>query len=935
MANNTVVLSLVDITSFLSEYQGKYEQLELQMKQFRATALKLTALLSAASTASGNHDHLPTFVEGDTAQPRLAVVSPSLFSLETSSDNLVLPFPKPASRGTTIRHSRRLSLLPTAQVIDDSGQIQSIESLVDSLPRPAVSRTPSKLRKLSSVFADQVDGNKSIESLRVVDSQPSLHSAKSVDFTSLFFKIRQPSLLQTTQVISNNDRARLSSARKFSLLPTTVIINRPSTTSHTTSTSSNAESIQIDMNMPNIKRRDPSLLRIVNESGEVVNNMASSHSVLAEPKYNELNVVLKEKSPLQEGILRQSLAKVRNSRLRQSQANEKNQPRDTLTAAVSHKPTAFSLLASITDVESISQASLFYIITQFLTSVLYFTELWYIPLAIGFDLTLPVGYSVIVTIVHLFDCFVEFFTIRKQMSLKEWQLHYLKHGFFIDLITSIPFERLIISNESTFFWSIKLLRLHKLPRILSTSPIYAHLLKRVQSALGVGQAVILILPLTLVFCYFLHFQACVLFLGGRLAEFTNDDISKYEHASLSSRYTWSLLAAVGNVFQVGYKPKNLYEQWIVVSFVIIGAGINQYASIVGAISSLAMGFDASGRLYRQKLDELQEYMHWKDLGQDTRQKVLKYYDLKYRGKYFEEGSLLNDMNESLRMEIAAHNCRDLISKVSFLRREEGDGRDELFLGKIATALVPCYFVTGDILFTQGQPGTEMYFILNGSVNVVVQGVAVATLNEGSFFGEIALMANIPRTATIQAAASCLLYRLTRAAFTSILEEFEDVKHRVDVIYQQRMEKIRIEFDSKKLIVAKELAGKVPILNRCQNDGRDQEFLQKIANLLEPVYSVSGGNVFHTDEERNDLYFIKNGSVDIMVESQCVSSLKSGDVFSGEVPTTAQASTSCQLFKLKRDAFMKISSEFPDFRESVDTMIKEREKCMKEYLGNLP
>ncbi|ORY50735.1 hypothetical protein BCR33DRAFT_493388 [Rhizoclosmatium globosum] len=141
-------------------------------------------------------------------------------------------------------------------------------------------------------------------------------------------------------------------------------------------------------------------------------------------------------------------------------------------------------------------------------------------------------------------------------------------------------------------------------------------------------------------------------------------------------------------------------------FAMTGAGL--YAAIVGAVSSLAMGLDASGRLYKQKLDELHEYMRWKDLAPPTRRKILKYYDLKYRGKYFEEATLLNEMNDSLKMEIAIHNCRDLISKVSFLRRQESDGRDELFVGKVASEFLPCYFVAGDIIFTQGQVGMEMY-----------------------------------------------------------------------------------------------------------------------------------------------------------------------------------------------------------------------------------
>jgi hypothetical protein len=147
------------------------------------------------------------------------------------------------------------------------------------------------------------------------------------------------------------------------------------------------------------------------------------------------------------------------------------------------------------------------------------------------------------------------------------------------------------------------------------------------------------------------------------------------------------------------------EQWAVIVFVICGAAM--YASIVGIISSFALGLDVAGKLFRQKLDALTEYMNWKKLNPLTRQKVRRYYELKYRGKFFEEASLLSEMNESLRQEIAIHNCRELITKVPFLRREENDGRDEIFMGRIATALVATYYIPGDIIISQGEIGTEM------------------------------------------------------------------------------------------------------------------------------------------------------------------------------------------------------------------------------------
>ncbi|KAJ3129810.1 hypothetical protein HK100_008397, partial [Physocladia obscura] len=305
----------------------------------------------------------------------------------------------------------------------------------------------------------------------------------------------------------------------------------------------------------------------------------------------------------------------------------------------------------------------------------------------------------------------------------------------------------------------------------------------------------------------------------------------------------NLQASTANMFPTGYQPENPREQVIVVTFAIMGAVL--YACIVGSISSIAMGYDASGRMFKQKVDELKEYMSWRQLDATTQRKVLKYFHLKYREKYFDELALLNEMNESLKNEIAAHNCKELISKVPFLRREQQDGRDDLFIGRISSALEPCYYIAGDVLFVQGEVGRDMYFCLSGTLHVIIGGKRVAVLGDGSFFGviEIALIANIPRTATVQAAGSCMLYRLTQKAFNAIASTFEDVKRKVDEIYTERMNKFRMDEDARKVVIAREMISQVPVLQRKERDGRDDIWLKKIAELMVPVFFAGGDVIF--------------------------------------------------------------------------------------------
>ncbi|KAJ3022117.1 UNVERIFIED_CONTAM: anaphase-promoting complex subunit Hcn1, partial [Siphonaria sp. JEL0065] len=484
--------------------------------------------------------------------------------------------------------------------------------------------------------------------------------------------------------------------------------------------------------------------------------------------------------------------------------------------------------------------SSFSVNSEFVLSLVSISELWLIPLAISYDLKLSSGYSCIVTIKNTLDICLELTTMRLSHpamtkildpTMNDWREHYFKTMFFADIVSVFPFELLPVEGAH-YLWAIRLLRMHKLGHQMKSSPIASQLQKSLLRLCGISQAVSPIIPLATVFLLFMHVQACVIFLAGRLFEFSNHEIEPYKDAGIFSQYMWSLHMSATNIFPLGYHPTNPVEQLITVAFVVCGAGL--YACIVGGVSSIAIGIDASGRLYKQKIDELKEYMHWKSIEPVTQRKVLKYYELKYRGKYFEEAELLNEMNESLRMEISTHNCRELISRVPFLRREQCDGKDDLFAGRITSALEPCYYVPGDIVFIQGEIGRDMYFIFSGSVLVTISGKGVAVLRDGAFFGEIALVANIPRTATVQAVSSCVLYKLSQEAFDKILLAFDDVKKNVNKIYIERMAMIRMEEETRKFNIATMLASKISYLSFPDDHPERDSFLEKLAGILQLV-----------------------------------------------------------------------------------------------------
>jgi CRP-like cAMP-binding protein/Zn-dependent protease len=77
---------------------------------------------------------------------------------------------------------------------------------------------------------------------------------------------------------------------------------------------------------------------------------------------------------------------------------------------------------------------------------------------------------------------------------------------------------------------------------------------------------------------------------------------------------------------------------------------------------------------------------------------------------------------------------------------------------------------GETVFEQGEAGDAFYAIRSGQVEVIRDGREVRVLGPGSFFGEIALLHDVPRTATVRARTPARVFRLEREGFTRLVRE---------------------------------------------------------------------------------------------------------------------------------------------------------------------
>jgi CRP-like cAMP-binding protein len=111
------------------------------------------------------------------------------------------------------------------------------------------------------------------------------------------------------------------------------------------------------------------------------------------------------------------------------------------------------------------------------------------------------------------------------------------------------------------------------------------------------------------------------------------------------------------------------------------------------------------------------------------------------------------------------------------------------LAEVAKLADEIDFRAGKVLIREGAAGREFFVLVDGSVDVHRGGKRVRTMGPGDFFGEIALIARTPRTATVTAATDVDLLVVTAQAFRMLLDHQPQIASKVLMALAERLEAV--------------------------------------------------------------------------------------------------------------------------------------------------
>ena len=224
----------------------------------------------------------------------------------------------------------------------------------------------------------------------------------------------------------------------------------------------------------------------------------------------------------------------------------------------------------------------------------------------------------------------------------------------------------------------------------------------------------------------------------------------------------------------------------------------------------------------------------------------------------------------------------------------------------------------EVVFSEGDPGTSLFVIGEGEVTVQSGETELASLSAGAFFGEIALVTDLPRSATVRARGRVELLGIDRDVLREAVAERPEI---VNVLLG---------------FVRDRLVDRITRTSELFQPFTDDE-RRRLATMFEVVEVVAGTKMIVFGERADGLYIVLAGRVEVTRDGEpgVVATLASGDVF-GEMSLLANrgsganvpAATRVLALRLPARTFQEVIMTYPQVLAYLGELSSRRSKLQQ-------
>ncbi|KAI9328940.1 cyclic nucleotide-binding-like protein [Obelidium mucronatum] len=252
----------------------------------------------------------------------------------------------------------------------------------------------------------------------------------------------------------------------------------------------------------------------------------------------------------------------------------------------------------------------------------------------------------------------------------------------------------------------------------------------------------------------------------------------------------------------------------------------------------------------------------------------------------------------------------------------------------------------EVIVSIGEESDAIYFILSGVLEVVgANGAIHAEMTDGAFFGEVGVILELKRTASIRAKVKSHIFRLNKSDLDDVISEFpamaealEDAASERYALFMQRskadetvptVDKKHVpdQFD---IEIGSQSLSKLSIFH-----GVDSSLVAQLSmKMIRKTWNVDE-IIIKCGDIGDGMFFLAAGDADVIAENGDVVDEVSGpSAYFGEVallehiPRTAtvQCTTVCSTYELKQKDFLAVMERFPEiaakFKETADSRMQK-------------
>ncbi|XP_030765040.1 potassium/sodium hyperpolarization-activated cyclic nucleotide-gated channel 2-like [Sitophilus oryzae] len=245
------------------------------------------------------------------------------------------------------------------------------------------------------------------------------------------------------------------------------------------------------------------------------------------------------------------------------------------------------------------------------------------------------------------------------------------------------------------------------------------------------------------------------------------EFSVYKNKT-AGQFTASVLEVVMMVGHGYHSSELLFDKLI--SIFLIFCGFVIHLLVLVYAMEIWYKFYSCENMQNTVYDAVDAFIRYKALPVGNRNRIFLYLNFKYQRKYYKESTIVRIISDALRREILVRISRESTQSVILFNH-----LPESILEKLSASLSCEIYMPGDVIIKAGMFGRSMFFILAGTVVVKTpQGKEVCYLRDGAHFGEISLVVNVARVATVVVVTPCQVFRLNRHQFLSVVRHYPDL-----------------------------------------------------------------------------------------------------------------------------------------------------------------